>query len=77
MTLPKFDDTVIRTAAPKVAMERKWSPSEAIQGAKSVLHFRDVVDQVQQWRARLGLIPKAPQWHKATSEQRDDSWWRR
>ncbi|XP_062888558.1 uncharacterized protein LOC134337458 [Mobula hypostoma] len=70
MTLTESEDTVIRTAASHVAMGRKWTPSEAIQSAKSALCFRDVVGQVQHGRAGLGLIPKAPQWHKATSVQK-------
>lgn len=46
------------------------APTEAIQSAKSALRFRDVVGQAQLGRARLGLILKAPQWHKATSVQK-------
>lgn len=43
MTPTESEDAVIRTTAPRVAAGRKWTPSEAVQSAKSVLHFRDVV----------------------------------
>lgn len=51
MILTESEDAVIRTVAPWVAAGRKWTPSEAVQSAKSVLHFRDVVGQVQHGRA--------------------------
>ncbi len=70
MTLSESEDTVIRTAALRVATGRKLTLLEAVQSAKSALHFRDVVGQVQQGRAGLGLIPKPPLWHKATSVQK-------
>ncbi len=70
MTLTESEDAVIRTAAPRVVAGRKWTPSEAVQSAKSALHFRDVVGQVQHGRAGFGLIPKTPLWHKATSLQK-------
>ncbi len=70
MTLTEYEDAVIRTAAPRVVAGRKWTPSEAVQSAKSALHFRDVVRQVQHGRTGFGLIPKAPLWHKATSMQK-------
>ena len=70
MTLTESENTVIRTAAPLVATGRKWSPAEAVQTAKTALHFQDVVGQVQRRRAGLWLIPKAPQWHKATLVQK-------
>ncbi len=70
MTLTESEDAVIRTAAPQVVAGRKWTPSEAVQSAKSALHFRDVVGQVQHGRAGFGLIPKTPLWHKATSLQK-------
>ncbi len=66
MTLTESEDAVIR-APPRVVAGRKWTPSEAVQSAKSALHFRDVVGQVQHGRAGFGLIPKTPLWHKATS----------
>ncbi len=59
MTLTEYEDAVIRTAAPRVVAGRKWTPSEAVQSAKSALHFRDVVRLVQHGRAGFGLIPKA------------------
>ena len=67
MTLTESGDTVIQTVALHVATGRKWTPSETVQSAKSGLHFRDVVGQGQHGKAGLGLVPKAPQWHKATS----------
>ncbi len=70
MTLTESEDAVIWTAAPRVVAGRKWTPSEAVQSAKSALHFRDVVGQVQHGRAGFGLIPKTPLWHKATSVQK-------
>lgn len=51
-------------------MGRKWTPSEAIQSAKSALDFRDMVGQVQYGEAVLGLVPKVSQWHKVTSVQK-------
>lgn len=47
--------------------QKMWTPSEAVYNAKSAFHFRDMAGQVQHGRAGLGLIPKAPQWYKATS----------
>lgn len=70
MNLSESKDTLIRTAVPQVATGRRWTPSEGVQRAKSALHFRDVVGQVQHGRAGLGLIPKAPSWYKATSVQK-------
>ena len=70
MTLTESEDDIIRTAAPRVTAGRKWIPSEAVQNAKSALHFRDVVGQVQHGRAGLGLIPKSPLWHEATPVQK-------
>ena len=61
MTLAESQDAVIRTAAPHVVTGKKWTPSEAVQSAKSALLFKDVIGQVQQGRAGLGLIPSAPQ----------------
>ncbi len=45
MILTESEDAVIQTAAPRVVAGRKWTPSEAVQSAKSALHFRDVVDK--------------------------------
>ncbi|KAI7802564.1 hypothetical protein IRJ41_013735 [Triplophysa rosa] len=70
MTLTESEDAVIRTAAPRMVVGRKWTPSEAVQSSKSALQFRDVVGQVQHGTAGFGLIPKTPLWHKATSVQK-------
>lgn len=73
MTITDSEDLAIRTAAPRVTAGRKWNPIESnytVYDAKSALHFRVVVGQVQHGRAGIGLIPKANQWDKATSRQK-------
>ncbi len=70
MTLTKSQDTAIQVAAPKLATGRKWTPSEAVQQARSALRHRDIVGQVQQERGGFGLVTSQPAWHKATSTQR-------
>lgn len=67
MSLTDSEDIAVRTAVPREAVGRKWTPSEAVYNAKLALYFRDAVGQVQHGRAGLALIPKALQWHKATS----------
>ena len=70
MTLTESQDTLIRAAAPRLTTGRKWTPAEAVQQAKSSLRHGDIVGQVQQGRAGLGLGTSRPTWHKATPTQR-------
>ncbi|KAK0142426.1 hypothetical protein N1851_019805 [Merluccius polli] len=45
MTLTESEDAVTQTLTPRVVAGRTWIPSEAVESAKSALHFKDVVGQ--------------------------------
>ncbi len=70
MTPTESQDAVIQAAAPRLATGSKWTPTEAIQQAKSSLRHGDIVGQVQQGRRGFGLGTSRPIWYKATSAQR-------
>ncbi len=70
ITLTESQDAVIQAAAPRLATGNKWTPTEAIQQAKSALRHGDIVGQVQQGRGGFGLGTSRPIWKKATSTQR-------
>ena len=75
MTLTESQDHMIPVAAPRLATERKWIPSEAVQQAKSALRHGDIVGQVQHGRGGFGLGTSRTTWHKATlTRPRGESW---
>ncbi|ROL50296.1 hypothetical protein DPX16_19100 [Anabarilius grahami] len=70
MTLTESQDAIIQAAAPRLATERNWTPTEAIQQAKSTLRHGDIVGQMQKGRGFFGLGTSRPIWYKATFTQR-------
>jgi len=70
MTLAESQDAAKRTAPPRLATEKKWTPAEVVEQAKSALRHGDVVGQVQQGRVGFGLGTSRPTWHKAIPAER-------
>uniref|UniRef100_A0A3B1JD36 Reverse transcriptase domain-containing protein n=1 Tax=Astyanax mexicanus TaxID=7994 RepID=A0A3B1JD36_ASTMX len=70
MTLTDSQDERIQLAAPRLATGKKWTPSEAIEQAKSALRHGDIVGQVQHGRGGIGLGTSRPTWHKATPTEK-------
>lgn len=68
MTLSESEDTVIRTAAPRVATGRKWTLSEAVHRAKPALQRCSWSNPA--WESGPRAHSKSPLWHKATGVQK-------
>lgn len=70
MTLTDSQDAAIRATGPRLATERKWTPSDAVQQTVLAVRHGDIVGQVWQGRGVLGLGASHPTKHKATSIER-------
>jgi hypothetical protein len=70
MTLAESQDAAIRTAPPRLATGRKWTPAEAVEQAQSALRHGDILGHVQQGRYGFGLGTSRPTWHKAIPAER-------
>lgn len=70
MTLKDSKDPIVSTTAPSLATIRKWTTSNALHNAVSVLRHKDIVDYVQSGRGGFGLAEGGPTWHKASKAER-------
>uniref|UniRef100_A0A3B1K6T8 Reverse transcriptase domain-containing protein n=1 Tax=Astyanax mexicanus TaxID=7994 RepID=A0A3B1K6T8_ASTMX len=70
MQLLGSKDGLVKATAPVTRSGRKWNAREATQAARRALEHRDVVGQVQNGRAGLGLGDSWKAFGKATSPEK-------
>ena len=53
-------DPVVSSSVPVIDTGRKWSVSEAVKDAESILHFKKIMGHTQTGTAGLGYTPIEP-----------------
>ncbi|XP_052234917.1 uncharacterized protein LOC127847189 [Dreissena polymorpha] len=69
VTLKESSDDLIRMAGIETRTGRKWSASQAVSQAESILRHKDIVGTTTEGRQRLGMI-KPQRWSTADKRER-------
>ena len=63
-------DPVVKNTAPTVKTGKKWNPRETVQHAQGTVQHRDIIGQIQSWRAGFRLGDSWKAWGNATLLER-------